>query len=180
MMFPVSDPNIRLFAVQNKIKNTTLVYPARRAESLSHSARRSGAPSKAKSSERQSHGRVIPRRYPMDCQRFVWSRNGRTEDSGMTVRSAALTIVAAAGFIPGHGPVSAAAPKHVVLIMMENHGTERGRRSAGSTSSRRSRSGWPNSRSGSRRSERRGRPKLPSSTPPARRCNQARRVPARP
>jgi hypothetical protein len=27
MMFRVSDPNIRLFAVQNKIKNTTFVYP---------------------------------------------------------------------------------------------------------------------------------------------------------
>ena len=42
----------------------------------------------------------------------------------MTVRSAALTMVAAAGFILGHGPVSAAAPKHVILIMMENHGTD--------------------------------------------------------
>jgi phosphatidylinositol-3-phosphatase len=42
----------------------------------------------------------------------------------MTVRSAALAIVAA-GFILGHGPVSeAAAPKHVILIMMENHGTD--------------------------------------------------------
>jgi hypothetical protein len=28
MMFRVSDPNIRLFAVQNKIENTILVYPA--------------------------------------------------------------------------------------------------------------------------------------------------------
>jgi hypothetical protein len=179
MMFRVSDPNILLFAVQNKIKNTTLVSPAPGGVAFAF------RPTKRRAEQGQvireaKSWRVIPRRYPMDCQRFVWSRNRRTEDSGMTVRSAALTIVAAAGFIPGHGPVSAAAPKHVVLIMTENHGTERGRRSAGSTSSRRSRSGWPNSRSGSRRSERRGRPKLPSSTPPARRCNQARRVPARP
>ena len=42
----------------------------------------------------------------------------------MTVRSTALTIAAAAGFLLGHGPASAAAPKHVILIMMENHGTD--------------------------------------------------------
>ena len=41
----------------------------------------------------------------------------------MTLRFAALAI-AAAGFILGHGPASAAAPKHVILIMMENHGTD--------------------------------------------------------
>ena len=50
MMFrvPKSYPNILLFAVQNKIENTTVVYP-RRAGLLSHSARRRGAPGKAKS-----------------------------------------------------------------------------------------------------------------------------------
>src|SRR6516162_2535497 len=72
----------------------------------------------------QSHGLVILRRYPMEHQRVAWSRNGETEDSRMTVRSAALAIVAAAGFIVGHGPASAAPPKHVILIMMENHGTD--------------------------------------------------------
>jgi hypothetical protein len=45
---PKSYPNILLFAVQNKIENTTVVYP-RRAGLLSHSARRRGAPGKAKS-----------------------------------------------------------------------------------------------------------------------------------
>jgi hypothetical protein len=42
----------------------------------------------------------------------------------MTLRSAAFVIAAAAGFILGQGPASAAAPKHVILIMMENHGTD--------------------------------------------------------
>jgi phosphatidylinositol-3-phosphatase len=42
----------------------------------------------------------------------------------MTLRSTAITIAAAAGFLLGHGPASAAAPKHVILIMMENHGTD--------------------------------------------------------
>ena len=42
----------------------------------------------------------------------------------MTLRSPLLAIAAAAGFLLGHGPASAAAPKHVILIMMENHGTD--------------------------------------------------------
>jgi hypothetical protein len=42
----------------------------------------------------------------------------------MIVRSIALTIVAAAGFLLAPSPVLAAAPKHVILIMMENHGTD--------------------------------------------------------
>ena len=41
----------------------------------------------------------------------------------MTVRSTAAYL-AAARFLLGHGPASAAAPKHVILIMMENHGTD--------------------------------------------------------
>src|ERR1700759_1890277 len=44
--------------------------------------------------------------------------------SGMIVRSAALPLVVAAGSILIHGPASAAAPKHLILIMMENHGTD--------------------------------------------------------
>jgi hypothetical protein len=41
MTFRVSDPNIRLFAVQNKIENTILVYPVPSAgrRRFSHSAR---------------------------------------------------------------------------------------------------------------------------------------------
>ena len=40
MMFRVSHPNIRLFAVQNKIENTILVYPVPSAgrRRFSHSA----------------------------------------------------------------------------------------------------------------------------------------------
>jgi hypothetical protein len=42
----------------------------------------------------------------------------------MTARSAAFAIVATAGFLLGQGTASATAPKHVILIMMENHGTD--------------------------------------------------------
>jgi hypothetical protein len=42
----------------------------------------------------------------------------------MTLRSAAISMLAAAALVFGHGRASAAAPKHVIFIVMENHGTD--------------------------------------------------------
>src|SRR5579871_5743431 len=87
-------------------------------------ARQMGRSTASMNARSPSHGLVIPRRYPMRSQCFILSCNSETGDSGMTVRSTAVAIATAAGLLLGHGPASAAAPKHVILIMMENHGTD--------------------------------------------------------
>jgi phospholipase C len=42
----------------------------------------------------------------------------------MTLRSTAISTLTAAVLIVGQGGAFASAPKHVILIMMENHGTD--------------------------------------------------------